>query len=839
MTLKSTSTLKAASWKEFYLAQNEGNQNLTAYSQAMCHKKSKTEKLLSLVEELNSVILLAGDDRKIIVAHSPWNFGGTRARPMDKVVVLHGMGERAICLVLDKESVLKEYRFRYPTHIELQDAFYHDRCESELDSASDYLFEQSEDYKGVGVFIPGPFLRDAILKSETVDPSKLVPLAMKEAVELDKDHGNDSSISNKAIEHVIHFVFWLFGVNNGKIPSISYNKKYLEDEEINKFCHERHCRQILINSGNQIEPKSTCQNNNKTDVGKETKKKRKRNYGRDNTMRDAVIKWDSISDKKTTTMHTFCKEVGIPYNTFAKHARNDNKSLRRIAKPLGRQSLVPEDIATRLCNKYSSVPFDMRTIVEDMLKYSDITLDIKQIQNYVNRTFRRRCSDYKMSSTGGTGMVAMVASSPSISGQGTELKFPVSEFECMKETLNERVLHVADGEITKENSGGERETSATSLSTLSSEGKKFHEIETSATILCKMALSPEKGIKGDDYERKQTTILSVGNDNFGEKAQRANLTKVGGVEGDNVAGIMTDRASTNISSSANVRLPQKVISANLSTDSVDQVNNVPDRATPSILLSRGEIIEKEVRDRAVADKSSPEMECLPDRLLLTNDGNITHEIHENKLSSTLLSVGNVRLDERAPSADLSTTIVKQVNNVPHRVRSGDGIIEEDVSNRAITGGNTKAEIHDKEMSSSMSLSNLYSKEGIIGKYTKALLEDPTIPLPDKERINCNEKEEECRELVMNDKNSIRLSDCDPDFMKKMEEMGLKECKNVVDEDCLFRCLASVLNCEQMNDHQQFRKAVSDNMMERISFYRKNYNYHKHRIHGIGKVSFFV
>ena len=71
----------ANNWKHHYLSlsgNKEGNQNMFAYSKSMNSSRNFNEKMITLVEDVGTVILLADEDKRIAIAHSPKTFGGTR-----------------------------------------------------------------------------------------------------------------------------------------------------------------------------------------------------------------------------------------------------------------------------------------------------------------------------------------------------------------------------------------------------------------------------------------------------------------------------------------------------------------------------------------------------------------------------------------------------------------------------------------------------------------------------------------------------------------------------------------------------------------------------------------
>ena len=396
---------KFISWKEFYLSRNEGNHNIIAYNNAMHHSNSKRAILQNLVQEVDSVILLAGEDQQMTVVHSPKNFGGMRSRPKDKLVALKGMGKEATGIILDEELLVRESRYRVPRRSEQEDILNFCGMESEL---SVPYFGESSDYIGFGAFIPAPFLRDVILLFDFHSQDDLVQLIMKEAIKFDADLKNDKLSSGKAIDHARHFECWHFGIQEGHILSTTIPKNTTHDDELNRYSKERHIQHILSSTCHQSISKWKQQGG----IDMETKKKRKRNYGRDNTMSDAVQKWDNIINKKTTTMAQFSEEVGIPYNTFHKYGRDDDREKRRTIRSLGRASICSEEFAIKFCKKYAPVPFVLKTIVEDMfndnsnMKRKPEPLNKQQLKNYVNRTFRRRIDEYnKMTDKAGANII--------------------------------------------------------------------------------------------------------------------------------------------------------------------------------------------------------------------------------------------------------------------------------------------------------------------------------------------------------------------------------------------------------------------------------------------------
>ena len=66
--------------------------------------------MIALVEDADTIFLLADEDKKITIAHSPKNFGGTRNRPTNKIDCFIRMGPQAMCFLLNEkqESLLSK-----------------------------------------------------------------------------------------------------------------------------------------------------------------------------------------------------------------------------------------------------------------------------------------------------------------------------------------------------------------------------------------------------------------------------------------------------------------------------------------------------------------------------------------------------------------------------------------------------------------------------------------------------------------------------------------------------------------------------------------------------------
>jgi hypothetical protein len=95
-------------------------------------------------------------------------------------------------------------------------------------------------FKGSAIFIPGPVLRNAIIKSNLKDPFELIPIIYRIARTFDQEHNTTS-----AETHVDNLCAWLYGVKTGLIPKTRYSVNP-DDEEVEAFYFKRHNDCIII-----------------------------------------------------------------------------------------------------------------------------------------------------------------------------------------------------------------------------------------------------------------------------------------------------------------------------------------------------------------------------------------------------------------------------------------------------------------------------------------------------------------------------------------------------------------------------------------------------------------
>ena len=117
-----------------------------------------------------------------MILHSSKNFGGTRSHPHNKVVCMLGVGSQATCVLLDLKTAFKDIQLIVLTVHDLAE------CKSAEEVAN--IPAPGEDgligFKGSAIFIPGPILRNAIIKLNSKNTFELIPIISNAARIFDK-----------------------------------------------------------------------------------------------------------------------------------------------------------------------------------------------------------------------------------------------------------------------------------------------------------------------------------------------------------------------------------------------------------------------------------------------------------------------------------------------------------------------------------------------------------------------------------------------------------------------------------------------------------------------------
>jgi hypothetical protein len=159
-------------WFINHASNDAGNQNLKAFSKILSSNDNNVTKLRRLVKEIDTVILAADANNRIMILHSPKNFGGTQTSPKNKLVCMLGMGTQAVSILIDLNLALVNCNVIVPTVNKLSGC----KKAQEVKDIPIPATNRLVGFKGSAVFIPGPFLQNTIIKSNTNDPFDLIAL---------------------------------------------------------------------------------------------------------------------------------------------------------------------------------------------------------------------------------------------------------------------------------------------------------------------------------------------------------------------------------------------------------------------------------------------------------------------------------------------------------------------------------------------------------------------------------------------------------------------------------------------------------------------------------------
>ena len=219
---------------------DEGNRNTKAFTEAMVQESEKA--MMKLITDDQNYVLFGADSRgRIRIIHSVKNLGGTMLRSQDKLAALLGTLSNAICVELDP-SIAQSIEFGTPTYADIKG------CNSKEDFVkltdpddTNHATRTNsiEVYKGCKVFIASPWLRDAVLNSDSLEPHDAANVALTAAMCMEEDMKDDEVFKeNDAVNHAKEFAKFMWGVANQKVPETRFEIN-LDDGELTAHADER------------------------------------------------------------------------------------------------------------------------------------------------------------------------------------------------------------------------------------------------------------------------------------------------------------------------------------------------------------------------------------------------------------------------------------------------------------------------------------------------------------------------------------------------------------------------------------------------------------------------
>jgi hypothetical protein len=241
--------LRHSSWKEHLLAKSNsvegltGNENFGSFPAATAKTTIQADALLKNLTEEGSVLLAATDDsKKITLLHQLKNFGGTRTRPINKIVALSGTTVDSKIFKIEPSSLLT-----FQTHLSpKEDELLNCKNKSEAEGCSVVDAAQYR-IKVLPVVALPPLLVTLLLETGEEDPFELIHLFNKAAAKFDEARDDDSGANELlATKSIGYYLRWLWLVGKGEIRQlVELDEDEEGDEEVNTYLTSLRSEHIL------------------------------------------------------------------------------------------------------------------------------------------------------------------------------------------------------------------------------------------------------------------------------------------------------------------------------------------------------------------------------------------------------------------------------------------------------------------------------------------------------------------------------------------------------------------------------------------------------------------
>jgi hypothetical protein len=222
-------------WLINHASNDAGNRNLQAFSDVLGSDVNKGTKLQQVTKEVDTVILTANASNRIMLLHSPRNFGGTWTRPANKLVCMIGMGPQAVSILVNLNSALVNCNIIVPTVNKLSGC----TTAQEVKDIPNRV-EGVPGFEGSAIYIPGQIFQNAIITSNSTDPFDLIPLMNSMAKTFEAKAAEElATMNGNPINHADDINAWPYGVRRGTIPKTRYSV-LPDDVKIAEFNAQRH-----------------------------------------------------------------------------------------------------------------------------------------------------------------------------------------------------------------------------------------------------------------------------------------------------------------------------------------------------------------------------------------------------------------------------------------------------------------------------------------------------------------------------------------------------------------------------------------------------------------------
>ncbi len=149
---------------------------------------------------------------------------------------LHVRDRHSVSVLVDLNSALANCNIIVPTVDKLS------RCKTaqEVEDIPTSSTNGLVGFEGSAIFIPGPFLQDAIITLNSNDPFDLIPLMNSRARDFETEVADIlAEMNGNPVNHADNLNAWLYGIRQGTIPETRCSV-LLDNDKIAQFNFQRH-----------------------------------------------------------------------------------------------------------------------------------------------------------------------------------------------------------------------------------------------------------------------------------------------------------------------------------------------------------------------------------------------------------------------------------------------------------------------------------------------------------------------------------------------------------------------------------------------------------------------
>jgi hypothetical protein len=213
-----------------------GNKDTRVFNVAWARNLPDTTKLATITNDASTTILAVNANNKIIIMQSFKNLGGTLTNPVNKYTCLIGSGCNAVAVIVDTASLLALPKVVMPAYETIISCITKEIADLVTKAAA------PTNFLTMTSILPDPWLLEALLETNSNDPTTLIWAASDAAAEFDQEYKCNNEYITEAEEVFANFMRWMWAIQANHIPKTNYVVEP-ENEEVSNYgilCHHQH-----------------------------------------------------------------------------------------------------------------------------------------------------------------------------------------------------------------------------------------------------------------------------------------------------------------------------------------------------------------------------------------------------------------------------------------------------------------------------------------------------------------------------------------------------------------------------------------------------------------------